>query len=65
MSGPRTTAAIVYLTQLEAEALAQFVKRVGWNEICTNAAHREEAELMRTALEQLRRGLQDAGHDPR
>jgi hypothetical protein len=59
------TKVILYLTVREAEALAQFVKRVGWVEFSANAIDRSEAELMRDAIDRLRRGLQDSGFNPR
>jgi hypothetical protein len=49
----------------QALALAQFVKRVGWNEIRINAASEDETYQMRDAIEQLQRALAEAGFAPR
>ena len=46
-------------------SLAQFVKRVGWSEIRSNAVDGEEAEQVRAALEYLRDALAVAGFAPR
>lgn len=61
--GPRETSVITYLTVREAEALAQFVKAA----LAESSFHptRCEAELMRDAIERLRRGLQESGFNPR
>jgi hypothetical protein len=59
------TSLIVDLTVGEAEALAQFVKRLQWHQIDSNAVDRAEAECMREAIEKLRRALVDAGFNPR
>ena len=48
-----------------AWSLAQFVKRVGWSEIRSNAVDGEEAEQVRAALEYLRDALAVAGFAPR
>lgn len=48
-----------------AEALAQFLKRVGWSEMRQNAVNDVEAYTMRDALDQVRKALQEAGYDPR
>lgn len=53
------------LSDGEAHALAQFVKRIGWSEIRENAADETEAYVMRDALAALRRGLAEAGFAPR
>lgn len=55
----------VELSPRQAEALAQFVKRVGFSDLRVNAAHDEEAYLMRDALDRIRTGLADAGYAPR
>lgn len=65
MNGPRTMGAIVYLTPLEAMALAQLAKRITWDELLRCSVDRDEAEIMRSAVEQLRRGLADSGFEPR
>ena len=48
-----------------AEGLAQFLKRVGWSEIRQNAVDDVEAYVMRDALDQVRKSLQEVGYDPR
>jgi hypothetical protein len=63
--GPRETTVIAYFTRSEAAALAQFVKRIGWAEISANSVDRDEAEIMRDALERLRVALAESGFDPR
>jgi DNA invertase Pin-like site-specific DNA recombinase len=55
----------VELTDPQAEALAQFVKRVGWQEWQQNAVDDNEASLMRSAFEQLQKALHEAGFNPR
>lgn len=49
----------------EAWALAQFVKRVGWTELRSNAESEEEAYLIRYALGKLSDALREAGYAPR
>lgn len=53
------------LSDSQAMALAQFVKRVGWSEMRGCAVDDEEAYEIRGALEQLRRSLVEAGLSPR
>jgi hypothetical protein len=48
-----------------AEALSQFLKRVGYSEMRQNAVDDVEAYTMRDALDQVRKSLQEAGYDPR
>lgn len=55
----------VELSEAEAEALAQFVKRIGWTEWRNNARHDIEADLMRQACDRLREALAQAGYNPR
>lgn len=55
----------VQLTDAEAEALAQFVKRIGWKEWRNNARTDDEAALMREACDRLRDALAEAGFSPR
>ncbi|MCH9782268.1 MAG: hypothetical protein K0U65_00090 [Gammaproteobacteria bacterium] len=49
----------------EALALAQFVKRVGWQEIRQNAASEAEAYEIRAGLAALREALAEVGFAPR
>ena len=53
------------LTDDQAYALAQFVKRVGWQEWRQNAVDDDEAALMREAFGQLARTLAEYGYAPR
>lgn len=53
------------ITAAQAMALAQFVKRVGWNEIRVNAANDDEAYLMRDAISKLQDALSSNGYAPR
>lgn len=55
----------VYLDDDEALALAQLVKRLGWNEMRQNAVSEDETYLMRSALAKLMTGLYEAGYSPR
>ena len=53
------------LTDNQALALAQFVKRVGWTEWRQNAVDDDEAAMMREAFGKLARVLADGGYSPR
>jgi hypothetical protein len=53
------------LTDDQAYALAQFVKRCGWTEWRQNAVDDAEAYLMRDAFDQLAAALKDGGYSPR
>ena len=53
------------LTDDQALALAQFVKRCGWQEWRQNAVDDDEAAMMREAFGQLARALADVGYSPR
>jgi len=57
--------ATVILEPAQALALAQFVKRVGWQEIRQNAVDNDEAYVMRDALGELAKALREAGYAPR
>ena len=48
-----------------AQALAQFIKRVGFTEMRSNAVDDSEAYLMREAIERVRIGLANTGFSPR
>ena len=52
-------------SEVDVQALAQFVKRVGWQEIRANAVDDDEAQLIRAGVEALQRALSDAGYAPR
>jgi hypothetical protein len=53
------------LTDDQAEALAQFVKRVSWYDWRQNAVDDDEAHKMRSAFDQLQKALWRAGFNPR
>jgi hypothetical protein len=55
----------VELTEVEAEALAQFVKRLSWSAMRECAVDDDEAYLIRAATDQVRVGLGLAGFAPR
>lgn len=55
----------VQINEELAEALAQFVKRVGFSEFRQNAVDDVEAYTMRDAVDQVRQALQEAGYAPR
>jgi hypothetical protein len=55
----------VQIDQVQAEALSQFLKRVGFSDLRQNAVDDVEAYTMRDALDQVRSSLQGAGYDPR
>ena len=61
----KTVAFTVELTSEQAEALAQFVKRVGFSEFRQNAVDDVEAYTMRDAVDQVRQALQEVGYAPR
>lgn len=48
-----------------AEALSQFLKRVGFSEMRQNAVDDVEAYILRDAIDQVRKALQEVGYDPR
>ena len=53
------------LTYEEAMALAQFVKRVGWQEFRQNAVNEEEAYYIRDAIYKIQDALTEEGFAPR
>jgi cytochrome c len=53
------------LTEQEALDLAQFVKRVGWQEMRQNAVDEDEAYRIREAIDKVRKALADVGYAPR
>jgi hypothetical protein len=55
----------VELTERQAMALAQFVKRVGWTQFRTNAIDDDEAYLIREAIDAVQRELRVQGYSPR
>ena len=55
----------VQINEELADALAQFVKRVGFQEFRQNAVDDVEAYTMRDAVDQVRKALGEAGFAPR
>lgn len=55
----------VELTEAQAMALAQFVKRVGWREMRDNAVDDDETYLIREAIYCMQSALRDCGFSPR
>lgn len=55
----------IELEQDAAEALAQFVKRIGFTECRTLAASENEAYLMQHGLLRIRDALAEIGYAPR
>jgi len=55
----------IELDEEQAFALAQFVKRVGYAEMRSNAVDDQEAYLIRDAIDRVRIGLTNAGFAPR
>lgn len=53
------------LSEPHALALAQFCKRVGWQEFRANAVDDEEAYEIRAAVDTLQAALREAGYAPR
>ena len=49
----------------EAQALAQFVKRVTWSEMRACAVDEAECYQIRAAIDKLQRALADADYAPR
>lgn len=49
----------------ELWALAQFVKRVGWQDFKENAVDEAEAYQIRAGVSALQRALDEAGYAPR
>ncbi|WP_217540475.1 DUF7706 family protein [Vibrio metschnikovii] len=60
-----TTTITTELSDRHAWALAQLVKRIGWNEVRINAADDDDAYLMREALSALQKSLAESGYAPR
>lgn len=55
----------VELPPAEAQALAQFVKRVTWNEMRACAVDEAECYQIRAAIDKVQRALADASYAPR
>lgn len=61
----RKTTVQFEIDEFQADALAEFVKRVGWKEIRDNAVNEDQAFLIRDGINALRGGLTRAGFAPR
>jgi hypothetical protein len=59
------TAITIELTDEEAQALAQYLKRYIWTDVRQSAANDEEAYLMRDAFNAMQYALAGAGYSPR
>ncbi len=55
----------VLLSESEAWDLAQFLKRVGFDQFFVNAQDEDEAYRMMFAAEKVRKALAEAGYSPR
>ncbi len=55
----------VLLSETEAWDLAQFLKRVGFDQFFVNAQDEDEAYRMMFAAEKVRKALAEAGYSPR
>jgi proline dehydrogenase len=55
----------IELSTAQAQALAQFAKRLGWTTIRGLAVDDEEASAMREAIDHLSTELAQIGFDPR
>ncbi|ENZ9095956.1 hypothetical protein ACHCAI_003964 [Enterobacter asburiae] len=53
------------LTDSQAMALAQFVKRLTWSEMRACAVDDDETRVMKDAIQSLQKSLTDAGFSPR
>lgn len=53
------------LTDSQAMALAQFVKRLTWSEMRACAVDDDETWVMKDAIQALQKSLTDAGFSPR
>jgi dissimilatory sulfite reductase (desulfoviridin) alpha/beta subunit len=61
----KTIRVSVDLSDAQAWALAQFVKRVGWQEFRSNAQDDDEAHAIRDAVDVLQKAFKEAGYSPR
>ena len=65
MNNPNTVTLELNINEQTAMALAQFVKRVGWQEFRQNAVNDDEAYLIGDGVAALQRALNQAGYAPR
>ncbi|AFY93117.1 DUF7706 family protein [Chamaesiphon minutus] len=55
----------IELTDEQAYALAQYLKRVQFDDFRRRAINEDDAYLMQNAASEVRKALSDAGYDPR
>jgi hypothetical protein len=55
----------IELTDEQAYALAQYLKRVQYDDFRRRAINEDDAYLMQNAASEVRKALNDAGYDPR
>lgn len=65
MNNPNTVTLELNINEQTAMALAQFVKRVGWQEFSQNAVNDDQAYLIGDGVAALQRALSQAGFAPR
>lgn len=65
MSEPTVTVESLQLTDAEAWAFAEMLKRIGWTEWRQLSVDRSQAELMRAACFKVQRAFADVGIAPR
>ena len=56
---------IIEASEQEIYALAQFLKRVGWDDIRKNSATETEAHEAQTGIERMSVALAEIGYNPR
>jgi hypothetical protein len=61
----KTNQIAITLSDDEAWALAQYTKRVGWDELRAKAQGDDEAHLISDAIHVLQKALSEAGYSPR
>ena len=62
---PKQVLVTVQMDDAHAQALAQFLKRVGWSEMRACAETEAETYSIRESLDQIARELADVGYSPR
>lgn len=61
----KTVTVAVELNDVQAMALAQFIKRVGWDVFRACAVDDDEADAIRSAVELVQHALAERGYAPR
>jgi hypothetical protein len=62
---PKVIDVTVEMTEVEAWALAQLLKRITFDHVRANAMDNDDAYLMLQACEKVRSGLSKIGYSPR